>query len=53
MDKQYICKKCLTVQPLSALKQDAKKRKGVVKGLRQCTTDKCGSVVFYPCKEGL
>ncbi len=51
MGRQYICKKCLSVQSLNSLKQDAKKRKGIIKGLKQCHTDKCGSVVFYICKE--
>lgn len=52
MSRQYVCKKCLSVYSLNSLKQDAKKRKGVIKGLRQCPSEKCGCTVFYSCKEG-
>lgn len=45
--KSYLCMKCLTASKLEELKKDAKKRKGVIKSLRQCPVDKCGSVVFY------
>ena len=45
--KSYLCMKCLTTSKVEDLKKDAKKRKGVIKSLRQCPVDKCSSVVFY------
>ncbi len=46
--REYICMRCLGVFKLEELKQDAKRRsKGIIKNLRQCPAQKCGSILFY------
>lgn len=47
MSDSYMCVKCLVVSSKQDLKKDAKKRKGVIKNLKQCPVKGCGSTVFY------